>query len=143
MAATNGKISSGEHRRARFGQVSRTIPSRTVLKLRSSIRFDLCRRRQKKRRRPYSGYFRRIYTFRDGIILLRTLWRKDVKVTKPRNMKDGMVALTQVACNCFRSSLNDFPPRSLAKRYVSLLSVAIMSRMLYLGSWNDDLETIW
>lgn len=73
--------------------------------------------------------------------MLRTLCRKDVNVTKPRNIKDGMVALTQVACNCFRKSLNDFPPRSLAKRYVSLLSVAIISRILYLGSWNDELET--
>lgn len=55
-------------------------------------------------------------------------------MTKPRNMKEGMVALTQVACNCLRRSLNDFPPRSLASLCVSLLSVAIMSRMLYLGS---------
>lgn len=57
-------------------------------------------------------------------------------------MNDGMVALTQVACNCFLNSLNDFPPRSLARRYVSLRSVDITRRMLYLGSWNIDWRVI-
>lgn len=54
-------------------------------------------------------------------------------MTKPFNIKEGIVALIQVGCKCFLNNRKLFDPKSIARRNVSGLSVGRNKITLYRG----------